>query len=47
MSLAEPFVKPPTMRYRNFSAMETEKLSRSHLVDGAALLGGCQKTTPA
>ena len=46
MSLAEPFVKPTTMLYRNFLAMETEELLRSHPIDGAVLLGGCDKTTP-
>ncbi len=46
MSLSEPFVKPSTMLYRNFLAMETEELLRSHPVDGAVLLGGCDKTTP-
>ena len=47
MSLSEPFVKPTTMLYRNFLAMETEELLRSHPIDGAVLLGGCDKTTPA
>jgi dihydroxy-acid dehydratase len=47
MSLAEPFVKPSTMLYRNLLAMETEELLRSHPIDGAVLLGGCDKTTPA
>ena len=46
ISLSEPFVKPTTMLYRNFLAMETEELLRSHPVDGAILLGGCDKTTP-
>ncbi|HEX6001852.1 MAG TPA: L-arabinonate dehydratase [Hyphomicrobiaceae bacterium] len=46
ISLAEPFVKPSTMLYRNFLAMETEELLRSHPIDGAVLLGGCDKTTP-
>ena len=46
MSLAEPFVKPTTMLYRNFLAMETEELLRSHPIDGAVLMGGCDKTTP-
>src|ERR671924_154397 len=46
MSLAEPFVKPSTMMYRNFLAMEAEELLRSHPLDGAVLLGGCDKTTP-
>src|SRR5258708_14427630 len=47
MSLAEIYVKPSTMLYRNFLAMETEELLRSHPLDGAVLLGGCDKTTPA
>ena len=46
MSLAETFVKPTTMLYRNFLAMETEELLRSHPLDGAVLMGGCDKTTP-
>jgi dihydroxy-acid dehydratase len=46
MSLAETFVKPSTMLYRNFLAMETEELLRSHPLDGAVLMGGCDKTTP-
>jgi dihydroxy-acid dehydratase len=46
LSLAEPFVKPSTMLYRNLLAMETEELLRSHPIDGAVLLGGCDKTTP-
>ena len=47
ISLSEPIVKPSTMLYRNFLAMETEELLRSHPVDGAVLMGGCDKTTPA
>jgi dihydroxy-acid dehydratase len=35
------------MLYRNFLAMETEELLRSHPIDGAVLMGGCDKTTPA
>jgi dihydroxy-acid dehydratase len=46
ISLAETFVKPTTMLYRNFLAMETEELLRSHPIDGAVLMGGCDKTTP-
>jgi dihydroxy-acid dehydratase len=46
MSLAEPFVKPSTMLYRNLLAMEAEELLRSHPIDGAVLMGGCDKTTP-
>jgi dihydroxy-acid dehydratase len=47
MSLSEPLQKPSTMLYRNFLAMETEELLRSHPIDGAVLMGGCDKTTPA
>ena len=46
ISLSEPFVKPTTMLYRNFLAMETEELLRAHPIDGAVLMGGCDKTTP-
>jgi dihydroxy-acid dehydratase len=46
ISLSESMVKPTTMVYRNFLAMETEELLRSHPVDGAVLMGGCDKTTP-
>jgi len=34
------------MLYRNFLAMETEELIRSHPIDGVVLMGGCDKTTP-
>jgi dihydroxy-acid dehydratase len=46
ISLSESLVKPTTMLYRNLLAMETEELLRSHPVDGAVLMGGCDKTTP-
>jgi dihydroxy-acid dehydratase len=46
LSVSESFVKPTTMMYRNMLAMETEELLRSHPVDGAVLMGGCDKTTP-
>jgi dihydroxy-acid dehydratase len=46
ISLAENFVKPTTMLYRNLLAIETEELLRSHPIDGAVLMGGCDKTTP-
>jgi dihydroxy-acid dehydratase len=45
--LSEPFQKPTTMMYRNFLAMETEEALRSYPADGAVLMGGCDKTTPA
>lgn len=46
ISLGEVMVKPTTMMYRNFLAMEVEELLRSLPIDGAVLLGGCDKTTP-
>ncbi len=46
IALAENFQKPSTMMYRNLLAMETEELLRSYPVDGAVLMGGCDKTTP-
>ncbi len=46
MSLGEVMVKPTTMLYRNFLAMEVEELLRSLPSDGVVLLAGCDKTTP-
>jgi dihydroxy-acid dehydratase len=46
-SLSESALKPTSMLYRNFLAMEAEELLRSHPVDGVVLMGGCDKTTPA
>ena len=40
-------MKPSPMMYRNLLAMETEELLRSYPIDGAVLMGGCDKTTPA
>jgi dihydroxy-acid dehydratase len=47
MSLSEVFMKPSSMLYRNMLAMEVEEVLRSQPVDGAVLMGGCDKTTPA
>ena len=46
-SFSEQFLKPTSMLYRNFGAMEVEETLRSHPIDGAVLLGGCDKSTPA
>ncbi len=46
-SLSETFQKPTPMLYRNLLAMDTEELLRSYPADGAVLMGGCDKTTPA
>src|SRR3954469_6646682 len=47
ITLSEPFQKPTKMLYRNLLAMETEELLRSYPIDGAVLMGGCDKTVPA
>ncbi|MFK7995831.1 MAG: L-arabinonate dehydratase [Granulosicoccus sp.] len=47
LSVDESFTKPTSMLYRNLLAMEAEEQLRSHPVDGAVLMGGCDKTTPA
>ncbi|MCP8939687.1 L-arabinonate dehydratase [Alsobacter sp. SYSU M60028] len=46
ISVSESTVKPTSMLYRNFLAMETEEIIRSQPVDGVVLMGGCDKTTP-
>lgn len=46
-SLSEQFLKPTSMLYRNMAAMEVEEALRAHPVDGAVLMGGCDKSTPA
>ncbi|MCG8587187.1 MAG: L-arabinonate dehydratase [Pirellulales bacterium] len=47
LSLSETYMKPTSMMYRNLLAMETEEVLRSQPIDGAILMGGCDKTTPA
>jgi dihydroxy-acid dehydratase len=47
MPLNETYMKPSPLMYRNFLAMEVEELLRSQPIDGAVLMGGCDKTTPA
>ncbi len=44
---SEQFLKPTSMLYRNMGAFEVEETLRSHPIDGAVLLGGCDKSTPA
>lgn len=46
-SFSEQFLKPTSMLYRNMGAVEVEETLRSHPIDGAVLLGGCDKSTPA
>jgi dihydroxy-acid dehydratase len=47
VSLGETQVRPTAMLWRNLAAMATEELLRANPVDGAVLLGGCDKTIPA
>jgi len=46
-TLSETYSKPTPMLYRNLLAMEAEETLRSYPADGAVLMGGCDKTTPA
>jgi dihydroxy-acid dehydratase len=46
MAMSESFMKPSAMFYRNLLALETEEVLRCHPIDGAVLMGGCDKTTP-
>lgn len=47
MGLSETFMKPTSMYYRNFLAMEAEEVLRTYPIDAAVLMGGCDKTVPA
>lgn len=46
LSLGEQLIKPTSMMFRNLLALEVEEVLRAYPVDGAVLLGGCDKTTP-
>jgi dihydroxy-acid dehydratase len=46
VSLGESLVRPTAMLWRNMAAMATEEMLRANPVDGAVLLGGCDKTIP-
>src|SRR5262245_1114522 len=46
LSVGATFMKPSPMLYRNLLAMDAEELLRANPVDGAVLLGGCDKTVP-
>jgi dihydroxy-acid dehydratase len=47
VSLGETQVRPTAMLWRNMAAMAIEELLRANPIDGAVLLGGCDKTIPA
>jgi len=45
-SLGETQIRPTAMLFRNLLAMDVEEAMRGYAIDGAVLLGGCDKTTP-
>src|SRR5437763_11805604 len=47
VSLGETNVRPTAMLWRNMAAMAAEEMLRANPVDGAVLLGGCDKTIPS
>jgi dihydroxy-acid dehydratase/L-arabonate dehydrase len=47
MSLGETSIRPTAMLYRNLVSMDVEESLRGNPIDGAVLLCGCDKTTPA
>jgi dihydroxy-acid dehydratase len=47
ISLGETNVRPTAMLWRNMAAMAAEEMLRANPIDGAVLLGGCDKTIPA
>ncbi len=47
VSLGETNLRPTAMLFRNMAAMAAEEMLRANPVDGAVLLGGCDKTIPS
>ena len=47
VTLSETYMKPTSMYYRNLVALEVEETLRCYPLDGAVLMGGCDKTVPA
>ena len=47
ISLGEPFLHPTSMLLRNLMSIDTEEMLRAQPLDGAVLIGGCDKTIPA
>ena len=47
ISLGESWLSPTSMMYRNLMSMDTEEMIRAQPMDGAVLIGGCDKTLPA
>ena len=47
ISLAEAFLAPTSLMFRNLMAMDVEEMIRAQPMDAVVLLGGCDKTVPA
>ena len=47
ISLAEVFLNPTSLMYRNLMAMDVEEMVRAQPMDAVVLVGGCDKTVPA
>ena len=47
ISLAETFLHPTSMMYRNLMSMDTEEMIRGQPMDAVVVIGGCDKTVPA
>ncbi len=47
ISLAEAFLHPTSLMFRNLMAMDVEEMIRAQPMDAVVLLGGCDKTVPA
>ena len=47
ISLGEIYLSPTAMLFRNLLSMDTEEMITGQPLDGAVLLGGCDKTLPA
>ncbi len=47
ISLAEVFLSPTSLVYRNLMAMAVEEMIRAQPMDAVVLMGGCDKTVPA
>jgi dihydroxy-acid dehydratase len=47
ISLGEPFLHPTSLMFRNLMSMDVEEMIRAQPMDGAVLVGGCDKTVPA
>jgi dihydroxy-acid dehydratase len=47
ISLAEAFLNPTSLMFRNLMAMDVEEMVRAQPMDSVVLVGGCDKTVPA